>query len=151
VRIASPGGTYDSSPVRSAGKLCKEICPSRRDDRTPGSWSAYCFANTRNHRSSHPGRTCLLYHFPALRTGLLSNVPSSFAIRAMATRPGLVSQRLFRSKLLSTIDTIPLLIIKGMQTGDLAAPHRQRQKQCVQHAGRHFLGRMFESVVPERG
>jgi hypothetical protein len=48
----SPGGTFDSSPVRSAGKLCKKICPSRGDDRTPGSWSVYSFASTSNHRSS---------------------------------------------------------------------------------------------------
>jgi hypothetical protein len=71
----SPGGTFDSSAVRSAGKLCKKICPSRADDRTPGSWSTYSFASTSNYRSSLPGRTCLLYDFPALRTGLLLNVP----------------------------------------------------------------------------
>jgi hypothetical protein len=40
------------APVRSPGKLCKKIWPSRGDDRTPGSLSAYGFAGTSNHRSS---------------------------------------------------------------------------------------------------
>jgi hypothetical protein len=34
------------------GNCVKRCARPGRDDRTPGSWSAYCFANTRNHRSS---------------------------------------------------------------------------------------------------
>jgi hypothetical protein len=50
--IYVPKGHFDSSPVRSAGKLCKKICPSRGNDRTPGAWFAHRFASTSNHRSS---------------------------------------------------------------------------------------------------
>jgi hypothetical protein len=53
----------------------------------------------------------------------------------------------------SAIDSLDLTLLltnEGMQTVDFAAPRRQRQKQCVQHAGRHFLGRLFQSVIPER-
>jgi hypothetical protein len=37
----SPGGTFESSPLRSGGKKALEIAPSRRDDRTLSPWLAY--------------------------------------------------------------------------------------------------------------
>jgi hypothetical protein len=74
VRKSVPGGTFDSSPVRSAGNCVKRyvrpvgtierpalVCIQLREDKQPSIVPT--------------GRACLLYHFPALRTGLLSNVP----------------------------------------------------------------------------
>jgi hypothetical protein len=76
-----PRGTFDSSPVRSAGKWYRRHVSPGRDDRNARGPVSHPISEARTSHFDRPLRDASVFRKrdPALRTGLLSNVPSSFA------------------------------------------------------------------------
>jgi hypothetical protein len=69
----SPEGPNESSPVRSAGLTFRKSDPSRMGRSKADEARPLRETGKQTVLSSLPGRTSpFLYHFPALRTGLLS-------------------------------------------------------------------------------
>jgi hypothetical protein len=103
----SPAGTFDSSPLRSGGKGVKDS--SVPEGRSNAQSLARIRPRERKRPIDRPLRdgSLLKKCDPPLRSGLLSNVPSSFALWATADRPGRGPLRMLLSLMLTRMWRLP--------------------------------------------